>query len=87
MYYRFRQKGDFIDMKTMNVFSSLYESEGGAPTAHVRAGADYSLGPRFALTGDAKYTYSRAPLSRDFAGFERLDLSGLSMTAGLSVRF
>jgi hypothetical protein len=86
MYYKFRQDGDFID-PSLNVFSSVYESDGWTRTMHVLAGIDYSLGPRFALNSEARYLWSNAELSRDFSGFDRLDLSGLSTTIGLSVRF
>lgn len=86
LYYKFRQDGDFID-QSLNVFSSVYESEGWTRTMHALAGIDYSLGPRFALNSEARYLWSNAELSRDFSGFDRLDLSGLSTTVGLSVRF
>jgi outer membrane protein W len=87
MYYRFRQSGDFIDYKTFDVFPSSFSSDGWAPTAHAQAGADYSLNARFALTGEARYVWSKATLSHDFSGFENLDLSGFSTSAGITVRF
>jgi len=87
MYYKFRQDGDFIDFRTTNVFPSIYASDGWTRTAYATAGLDYSLGPRFALTTEARYLWSNAELSRDFSGFEHLDLSGLSTTVGLAVRF
>lgn len=86
MFYSFRQDGDFIDPQ-MNVFPSYYASSGWTGTAYGTAGVDYSLGPRFALTSEARYAWSSAELSRDFDGFGRLDLSGLSTTVGLTVRF
>jgi len=87
MFYSFRQDGDFIDFKTNDVFPSYYASSGWTGTAYGAAGVDYSLGPRFALTSEARCTWSSAELSRDFSGFGRLDLSGLSTTVGLAVRF
>jgi hypothetical protein len=89
MYYRFHQTGDFIDFASpaMNVLPLQFLSSGWTRTAHALAGLDYSLGPRFALTAEARYLWSSAPLSRDFSGFQRLDLSGLATTAGLMVRF
>lgn len=86
-YYKFRQTGDFIDFQSLDVFHSLYVSEGWTSLAHALAGVDYSLNPRFALTTEGKYAWSSAELSRDFSGFQRLDLSGFSATVGLSVRF
>jgi hypothetical protein len=87
MYYKFRQAGDFIDFKTSNIFSSIYESSGWTHTEHLLAGFDYSLGPHFALNTEARYQFASAQLSNDFSGFERLDLSGLSTTIGLAIRY
>jgi outer membrane protein W len=87
MYYKFRQAGDFINESTSDVFSSVYESDGWAPTVHGLAGIDYSISPRFALNTEARYLWSNAALSHDFKDFGHLDLSGLSTTIGLSVRF
>jgi len=86
LWYRFRQQGDFVDFADNGVFSDDFKSSGRTLTAHAFAGADISLGPRFFFTGEGRYTWARAPLSRDFSGFGRLDLSGLSVTAGFGIR-
>jgi len=87
MYYRFRQSGDFVDFNTLDVFASQYESDGWAATMHVQTGLDYSLSPRFALTGEARYVWAKAPLSQDFSGFQNLDLSGFSTSVGVAIRY
>jgi len=87
MWYRFKQEGDFIDFKTFDVFNDQFTSEGWAPTAHALAGFDYSLGPRFALQTQAKYTWAKAKMGEDFDGFSKIDLSGLAATVGVYVRF
>lgn len=87
MFYKFRQEGDFIDFKTNDVFPSVYSSDGWTHTEYANAGVEYSIGPRFALTTEARYSWSKAELSRDFSGFGNLDLSGLSTTVGLAIRF
>jgi hypothetical protein len=87
MWYRFRQAGDFINFETTDVFSSTLDSQGWTKTANVLAGVEYSLGSVFALTSEARYGWAKAGLSSDFSGFERVDLSGLSTTVGLAVRF
>jgi hypothetical protein len=86
-YYRFNQEGDFIDFDTFNVFPDHFKSEGWAPTAHVLAGFDYTLSPRWAVTTEARYMWSHADLSNDFSGFRPLDLSGFATNVGLTVRF
>ena len=87
MWSRFRQAGDFIDFDTNDVVPEVLASTRWSPTAHGAAGVDYSLGPRFALTGEGRYSWARADLSDDFVGFDPIDLSGVSATVGLSVRF
>jgi hypothetical protein len=90
VWYRFRQKGDFIDFNTddLEVFSEDLETNGWTTTVHGFAGFDYSLSPRFALTTQAKYAYAKADARGDFnEGFPKVDLSGFSGTIGLYVRF
>jgi len=87
MYYRFRQSGDWVDFKTLDVFPDKYQSDGWTPTANAQAGVDYSLNARFALTGEARYVWSKASLSQDFSGFQSLDLSGFSTSIGVAIRY
>jgi hypothetical protein len=87
MWYNFRQKGDFIDMSTSNVFSDTFRSSGWAPTANGFAGLDVALGPRFGVTGEGRYLWARGPMSRDFSDFDRIDLSGYNASLGIYVRF
>lgn len=88
MWYKFQQTGDFIDFnQNFDVFPAVLQSSGWAPTAHVMAGAEFSIDPRFAFVTEARYGWSRAALDGDFSGFDRIDLSGFSTTAGIAVRF
>ena len=86
MRYRFHQYGDFIDFQTKNVFPADYSTQEWTEAFQGMAGLDVSLSPRVALTGDARYLWARAPLGRAFSGFDRIDLSGVSATLGLSYR-
>lgn len=87
MWYRLHQAGDFIDFKTNNVFADSFQSSGWAPSAHAMAGFDYTLSPRLALNGEARYIRAKAQLGSDFTGFDGIDLSGFGVTLGLNVRF
>ncbi len=87
MWYRFDQRGDFIDFATSNVFKDNFASSGSAPATHLMAGFDISLAPRIVLTADGRYTYAKATLDKDFSGFDKIDLSGFAVTAGLGYRF
>ena len=86
MYYRFVQQGDFVDFKTSNVFPSTFESSTWTGTVHGMGGADMSLSPRVALRADARYVWAKTELSRAFSGFDRIDLSGVQATLGLTYR-
>jgi opacity protein-like surface antigen len=87
MWYQFRQAGDFVDEQTLDVFPATLRSSGWTPTAHGLAGVEFALSPHVALSTEARYTWARAAMSDDFTNFDRIDLSGLVATAGLSLRF
>jgi hypothetical protein len=87
MRYRLQQTGDFIDFADFRVFYDKYESKGTSPMAQAFAGVDISIHPRFALTTEARYEWASARLSTDFSGFDPIDLSGVSLTAGFSIRY
>jgi hypothetical protein len=87
MWYRFRQVGDFVDFKTLDVYGDRLESSGWSPTVHAMAGADLTLSPHVGLTGEVRYGYGKGKMSRDFEGFDRIDLSGATVNAGLFFRF
>ena len=86
MYYRFRQVGDFVDFQTFKVFPDDFTSKAWTATLHALAGVEFSLGRVVMVTGEARYTWARGPMGRDYVGFNRIDLSGVSVTTGLSIR-
>jgi len=86
LWYTFRQSGDFVDFQTMGVFNDSLSSSGRTLMGLALAGVNVALGTRWALTGEARYTYAKAPLEADFVGFHSMDLSGLSFTGGISYR-
>jgi hypothetical protein len=87
MYYKFEQVGDVIDFETFRVFPDRFVSEGWAPMALAFVGTDISLSPRFAVTAEGRYQWARSHLSPDFRRFDPIDLSGFSLTAGVSIRY
>jgi hypothetical protein len=86
MWYKFRQEGDFVDYQTLNVFSALLESSGWAPTVQALGGVDVTLSPRIGFTADVRGTWARAKLSRDYSGYEKIDLSGVTGALGFTFR-
>jgi len=86
-WYSFHQKGEFVDFNDSTVFPAVLESKGWAGTAHALAGLEVNVGSRFAIVSEARYGWSAAKLQKDFSGFNSIDLSGFTTTAGIAVRF
>lgn len=86
LWYQFKQKGDFVDLATLDVVNFTLESSGGTATGHVFAGLDISIGPRFLWTVEGRYAFAGATTGSAF-NFDNLDLSGFQATIGLSARF
>src|SRR5690606_28518382 len=86
MWYRFRQTGEFVDEETKEIFPDEFASSGWTPTAEAFAGVEYTLSPRIALVAEGRYGWANAELSRAFEGFEPIDLAGMSVTVGASIR-
>ena len=85
-WYRFKQAGDFKDVASFDILRLTLESDGTTPTAHVFAGVDLSVGPRFLWTLEGRYGFGTADTGSAF-GNESIDLSGFQGTIGLAVRF
>lgn len=85
--YQFEQYGSFVDFQTLRVFNDTFRSQGWAPSAHVLAGADLRVYRRLYVSGEARYTWSSAPLSADFVDFEPIDLAGARLGASLKLVF
>lgn len=86
-WYSFRQKGDFVDYRTLDVFGTELESSAWSRGVFAAVGADYALRARVGLVGEARYDQASAGLGSDFSGFNRIDLSGFAVTVGLALRF
>lgn len=86
MWYRFKQDGDFIERATSKVFRSTFESSKWTPAVQGLAGLELSVRPGLAISTDVRYLYARGDLGRDFSGFNKIDLSGVSAAVGFTVR-
>jgi opacity protein-like surface antigen len=85
--YRFDQSGDFVDFVDGSIFTAALRSSGWTPSTHVFAGADIKLRRRLFLTAEGRYLWATATLGQDFTGFDRMDLSGATVTAGVNILF
>lgn len=87
MYYRLHQWGNYVYPSDSTIYSDQISSENWTGMVHAFAGVDVSLGPRYVLSGEARYAWAKAPLGPDFSGFGDINLSGFSVTVGMGVRF
>lgn len=87
MYYRFRQKGDFVDYATKDIYPDEYRSSAWAPMAYGQAGLEMTLTPYLSLSGEGRYVHARGAVGDDFEGFDRIDLSGVTASIGLTIRY
>lgn len=85
-WYRFRQRGAFVNTETLDVFDDDFTTDGWGPSGYVAGGMDLSLGPRSFLTAEGRYSRGSAEVGYDFDGFDRIDLGGWQFSLGISVR-
>ena len=86
MRFRFKQEGDFVNFNTNAVFPALLLAEEWTLVGQGMAGVDYNISPRLGISFDARYLHARGELGPSFTGYERIDLSGITGTIGLSFR-
>jgi hypothetical protein len=92
VWYRFEQYGEFVDEGTLDIFVDNFKSVEKAPTLHLFTGLDVSLNRSLMLTGEARYGFAKAPFQQfyygtaDFVNFPELDLTGLTLSCGVSFR-
>jgi len=87
-HYRFHQSGDFVDFTNNNsVFPDTFTSSAWGFTPQVAAGVDWNVSQRMAVTTQARYLWGKADLGTDYSGYSPIDLSGLGLTGGLTIRF
>ena len=86
VWYEFEQEGEFVDYETLDIFYDYFSSSDGSPLTYLSGGFDYSLGQRWILTAEARYSWASAGMSGSFIGFDDIDLTGLRAAFGFSVR-
>ena len=87
MYYLFKQDGEFVDYKTLDIFSTSLKSTDVSAMLFGALGTTYSLTPRVGLNAEVRYERAKGSLSSDFRDFSPIDLSGVGLTAGFLFRF
>lgn len=87
--YEFRQFGDFVDdtADPAVIFADDFQSEGAALLMYAGGGGEVSLRKNLAITLEGRYHWAEDELEGDFSEFEPVNLNGLRITAGLTVKF
>lgn len=85
--YDLTQSGDFVDFQTLDIVSDVLTGSGSGASLHASAGADVSIGKQFYLTGEARYTLASGGMDGDYSLYPWIDLSGLQLTTGISLRW
>lgn len=85
--YEFSQTGQFVDFTDLSVFNDFFSSKGWTMGPYVRGGTDVLVWRHLSVGFDARYTWLQSDLSRDFTGFDGIDLAGFRGTTGISLVF
>jgi hypothetical protein len=85
MAYSLDQAGEFVNPESLEIFEDQYRASGRTAYAQASLGASWVLLPSLALRVESRYLFARADGNPSFVGFDRLDLSGLSTSLGLSL--
>lgn len=84
-HYRLRQWGNFVDVPQRIGFSDRFVSVGRGPFAYASAGIEIPLRSQLALRGEVRRLAGSAPMSDDYSTFDRLDLSGTTVSMGVRI--
>jgi hypothetical protein len=90
MWYEFTQSGDFVEVvndSTGNIFSDELASHHYGFMGQVFGGIERRLTARWSVLGEARFTQSNSKFTKDYLGLGSLQLSGLALNLGASVRF
>jgi hypothetical protein len=85
-HYRLRQQGAFLDVPQQIAFERDFRSAGRGGFGYGTAGVEVPLGHWVALQGEVRRQGGSAPMSADYATFDRLDLDGVRFSAGVRLQ-
>jgi len=84
-YWKYKQWGDFINFDSGTVSEGEYaETSAYTPGANLKGGFILRLKRNFGIVLEAQYQYLKGELSSSFEGFEKLDLNGFKVIAGIN---
>ena len=81
--YRLRQWGRFVDAERALAFDDDFRSTGRGGFGYASAGAEVPLQRWVGLQAELRQQAGSAPMSEDYASFDRLDLGGTRLSVGV----
>lgn len=90
MWHVLIQKGDFVEetaAQTASIFNDELRTSNRSVLAQAFTGLDYRINARWSVLGEARYAHSSSTLRADYTGLGKINLSGVVMNVGTSVRF
>lgn len=85
--YSYREWGDYIDFYSSQILYAEFESIDVGVGFFVLGGFEIPMGRTTSFLAEYKYTWAKAPLSRDFQGFDDLDIGGQTILVGFTMKF
>ncbi|MDH3745237.1 MAG: porin family protein [Acidobacteriota bacterium] len=87
--WRLTEHGDFIDfsLATPEVFFDIFEDDGTSLGYYLQAGLEVPVARSVSVFAEGRWQRADAKLEGDFAGLGDLDLSGRTLSAGLTWSF
>lgn len=92
-WYELEQIGDFVDQgdsacpDACPIYTDVLRTDGTGAAVYAGLGADISLGKQFYLTAEGRYSLANGGVSGQYAAYDDIDLSGLQLLAGISLRW
>lgn len=86
-WYEFEQLGDFVVEATGDIFADELTTDGSGATAYAGLGAELSLGKQFFLSAEGRYSLASGGVRGQYAAYDGIDLSGLQIITGVSLRW
>ena len=86
-HYTFEQRGEFVDFVDLSIFNHSFRSTGWSVGPYVDGGADLQIWRMFFFSAALRYAWAHSPLSRDFEGFDGIDLAGFKSSTGVTIVF
>lgn len=83
--YRVRQWGDFVDATRRISFPNDFRSSGAGAIGYLGASAEVPVVRWAAINAEWRRQAGSAPMSVDYASFDRLDLGGDRLSVGLTL--